>query len=195
MLKTASRRYRIRDLKPGVRVAGRCLSNGGRQRGISHEPARSSDPEQIDPNLTFTTLGRVPDLDNFVSPKGNCTTSSVEHSNPLNNVIMQPYAVTIMNELVDPDDLGNWILEDFTKDMPCLEVLLSQPDVSAIKPRFQQYQATHRLADGKKLEAEVRPGEVENVCTAVRSLAIERRDPQIRELIVIKCGPVPVTET
>jgi hypothetical protein len=118
--------------------------------------------------------------------------SSAEHPNPLNNMIIGSYAVTILNELVDPGDLGNWILERFPKDVQRPETLLSQRDVSAINPRFQ---ATHRLADAKKLQAVVRPDHGEDAHTAVRRLAIERRDSQIKELIVIKCGPVPATET
>jgi hypothetical protein len=118
--------------------------------------------------------------------------SAAEHPNPLNNMIIESHAVTILNELVDPDDLGNLILEDFPKGAPCLETLLSQRDVSAINPSSQ---ATHRLADGKKMQAVVFPDEIEYVHTAVRRVVIERRDSQIKELIVIKSGPVPVTET
>jgi hypothetical protein len=93
---------------------------------------------QLDPNLTFTTLAEVADLDNFLGFKGNYMVFPLRQSNPVTDIMMQPYVVAGLNELVDPDDLANWTLEDFSGYVLCLKDKLTQDEFDAIKPTLQQ---------------------------------------------------------
>jgi hypothetical protein len=96
---------------------------------------------KLDPNLTFTTLAEVADLDNFLGFKGNYMMFPLKQSNPLTDYMMHPYVVAGLNELVDPDDLGNWTLEDFSQYVLGLKQQLSADQFDAIKADLlAQYQ-------------------------------------------------------
>lgn len=178
---------------------------------------------EIKPNLKFTTLVEVADLDTFLGYKGNYMMFPLRESNALTDYMMHPYIVAGLNELVDPDDLGNWTLEDFSKYVVCLKEQLSEDDFAKIKDQLiQQYQQIltnprpngdeitvptnslfielmpstssnieefkrkHRILDVKKVQAEVRKLEMENIRYAARLLAGEREDPEIERKIVIE---------
>jgi len=232
VLKATHRRFHFGDL---VAVSAPLAAAAYRMAPNQAAPATKLYPAQIqtqlDPNLTFTTLVEVAHLDNFLGFKGTYMVFPLKESNPLTDMMMQPYIVAGLNELVDPDDLGNWTLEDFSKYVVCLKAKLSQADFDAIKSTLQQqyqqiltnprpngdeitvptnslfitllpdthtfieeYMAKHRQEDVKKVQAEVRQAELENVRMAARILADERQDPHIDKMIVVEGGPTPVME-
>jgi hypothetical protein len=59
---------------------------------------------------------------------------------------------------------------------------------------LERFKLEHRLEDVKKVQAEVRQAELENVRIAARILAGERQDPHIDKMIVVEGGPVTVTD-
>jgi hypothetical protein len=96
---------------------------------------------EINPELTFTTLVQVADLDSFLGFKGNYMIFPLRQSNALTDYMMHPYVVAGLDELVDPDDVGNWTLEDFSKYVLCLKEQLSQDDFESLKEQLtDQYQ-------------------------------------------------------
>jgi hypothetical protein len=178
---------------------------------------------EIKPNLKFTTLVEVADLDTFLGYKGNYMMFPLRESNALTDYMMHPYIVAGLNELVDPDDLGNWTLEDFSKYVVCLKEQLSEDDFAKIKdqlieqykqiltnPRpngdeitvptnslfielmpsessnIEEYKRKHRILDVKKVQAEVRKLELENIRYAARLLAGEHEDPDVERKIVVE---------
>lgn len=186
---------------------------------------------KIQSNLAFAPLVEVADLDSFLGFKGNYMIFPLRHSNALTDYMMHPYIVAGLNELVDPDDIGNWTLEDFAKYVLRLKEHLSQEDFESIKgqlmeqyqqiltnPRpngdeitvptnslfielmpstnsnIEEFKRKHRVADVKKVLAEVRQAELENVRLAARILAGERQDPHIDKMIVVEGGQVPVAD-
>ena len=179
-------------------------------------PTDLDDPEQ------FTTLAEVADLDNLIGYKGNYMVFPLKKSNDLTDFMMTPYLDPLVG-LRDPDEWGNWTLEDFSKYICCLKEKLSSEEFDTIKEQLrEQYQAIltsprrssekiivptgslfiealpgkyplledfklmHRAIDVKKVQAEVRGEELENLRMAARLLTEEYEDPDIEKKIVIE---------
>lgn len=178
---------------------------------------------EVNPDLRFTTLVQVADLDNLLGFKGNYMIFPLKESNALTDYMMEPYIVAGFNELVDPDDLGNWTLEEFARYVCCLKENLSEEQFEALReqlieqyrrllsaPRrngevitvptnslfiealpaghslIEQFKAEHRMTDVKKVRADVRGMELENIRRAARILAGEREDPDIDKKIIVE---------
>jgi len=178
---------------------------------------------EIDPDLKFAPLVQVADLDNLQGFKGNYMIFPLKESNALTDFMMRPYVDQAFNELVDPDDLGNWTLEDFAQYICCLKENLTEQEFEAIRDQLkEQYQrlltesrpddqilvvptnslfiealpaahslieefkARHRAIDVKKVQAEVREMELENIRRAARVLAGELEDPDIEKKIIVE---------
>jgi len=179
-------------------------------------PTDLDDPEQ------FTTLAEVANLDNLIGYKGNYMVFPLKKSNDLTDFMITPYLDPILG-LRDPDELGNWNLEDFSKYICCLKDKLPPGEFEAIKERLrEQYKAIltsprrtseeiivptgslfiealpgkhalledfklmHRAIDVKKVQAEVRGEELENLRMAARLLGEDYEDPDIEKKIVIE---------
>src|SRR5262249_25233185 len=68
----------------------------------------------LNPDVDFTTLAEVADLDNPMGCKGNCLIFPLKASNPLTDFMMIPYVDSELG-IHDPDDLGSWTPEDFAQ--------------------------------------------------------------------------------
>ncbi|MGH2397549.1 MAG: hypothetical protein ACRDFW_11305, partial [bacterium] len=96
---------------------------------------------EIKPDVRFTTLAQVADLDNLLGFKGNYMIFPLKESNALTDYMMAPYVVAGFNELVDPDDLGNWTLDEFARYVCCLKEHLSAEQFEEIKGQLiEQYE-------------------------------------------------------
>src|SRR5262245_32612928 len=60
-------------------------------------------------------------------------------------------------------------------------------------PLLEDFKLIHRALDVKKVQAEVRRAELENIRLAARALEGEREDPDIEKKVVIQSGSTPVT--
>jgi hypothetical protein len=194
------------------------------------DPKIFIDPATPD-NFETASLIEVADLDKLLGFKGNYAIFPLKQSNALTDFMMAPYVNNALNALIDPDDLGNWTLEDFAKYVCCLKKtlppeqfndelkdqlrqqyqrLLSSPlrnseeiivpsgslFIEALPgkhPILEDFKLMHRAIDVKKVQAEVRKMEMENLRMAARLLTEEYEDPDIDRKIVIEGNGQPVT--
>jgi hypothetical protein len=173
----------------------------------------------FDPQLDFVALSEVADLDSPLGFKGNYMIFPLKESNPLTDFMMEPYVDRALNALIDPDDLGNWTLEDFACYVCCLKEQLKDEEFATIKEQLrtqykqllsatrrnndiitipsgslfiealpaehsliEEFKARHRAVDVKKVQAEVRGMELNNVRYAARMLGAELEDPNIESI-------------
>jgi hypothetical protein len=231
VLKAAARRYTIdlSDVLAGnlAGAAHRALPRFGRP------PVRTFGFEsktKLVPELEFASLSEVADLDNLLGYKGNYMIFALKQSNALTDFMMEPYVDRALGVLIDPDDLGNWTLEDFSKYVCCLKKKLTAQEFETVKPQLteqykrlltstrrsnervtipsgsmfiealpaehsliEDFKARHRAIDVKKVQAEVRRLEMENIRYAARILAGERDDPDVEKKIVVDGKSVVIT--
>lgn len=96
---------------------------------------------ELSPELRTTTLAQVADLDDFLGFKGNYMVFRLKRPNALTDLMMQPYVVAGFDALTDPDELGNWTLEEFSRYVHCLGHTLGQEAFEAVRPQLlQQYE-------------------------------------------------------
>lgn len=183
----------------------------------------------FDPQLDFAALSEVADLDTLLGFKGNYMIFPLKESNPLTDFMMEPYVDRALNALIDPDDAGNWTLEDFASYVCCLKEQLTDKEFETIKEQLktqykqllsatrrsddmltipsgslfiealpaehsliEEFKARHRAVDVKKVQAEVRKMELENIRYAARVLGDELEDPDIDKKIVIEGNTEPI---
>src|SRR6185503_17168051 len=96
---------------------------------------------KLDPQLDFVPLSEVADLDSPLGFKGNYMIFPLIESNPLTDFMMEPYVDRALNALIDPDDVGNWTLEDFACYVCCLKEQLTEEEFISIK---EQLRAQHK---------------------------------------------------
>ena len=189
----------------------------------THNTEVGPELETVNEDENLITLVEVADLDNMLGFKGNYMIFPLKKSNIVTDLMMEPYIDKGFSELIDPDDIGNWTLEEFSKYICCLKEKLSPEDFESIKEELkEQYQAIltsprrtyediiiptgslfiealpgthplledfklmHRAIDVKKVQAEVRGEELENLRMAARLLAEDYEDPDIEKKIVIE---------
>jgi hypothetical protein len=64
-----------------------------------------------------------------------------EEANALTKFMMEPYVVAGFDELVDPDDLGNWTLDEFARYICCLKEHLSDEQFETLREQLvKQYE-------------------------------------------------------
>lgn len=193
---------------------------------FSPSPVRTYETEikcEINPQLEFVPLSEVADLDTLLGFKGNYAIFPLKQSNPLTDFMMEPYVDRALNALIDPDDIGNWSLEDFASYVCCLKEKLTNEEFETIKPELktqykqllsaarrsddiitipsgslfiealpathsliEEFKARHRAVDVKKVQAEVRKMELENIRYAARVLGDKLEDPDVEKKIVIQ---------
>jgi hypothetical protein len=86
-------------------------------------------------------LSKVADLDNLIGYFGNYMMFALRVSNPLTDFMMEPYILQGFNELIDPDDFGNWTLDEFVKYVLCLKEKLTPSEFEKIRPELaKQYE-------------------------------------------------------
>jgi hypothetical protein len=108
-------------------------------------------------------LEEVADLDNLLGFKGNYMIFPMRKSNVLTDFMMAPY-VDSEFQLLDPDSIGNWTLEEFEQLYCCLKQQLSEEEFSAIEDELKDLYK-------QILTDPLRPGELITVPTG--SLFIE----------------------
>ncbi|WP_457584820.1 hypothetical protein [Ensifer canadensis] len=91
----------------------------------------------VDPQLHYVPLSQVADLETLLGFKGNYAVFPLKESNALTDFMMAPYIDHAFNALVDPDDLGNWSLEDFSDYVCCLRDQLDDAEFNRIKDQLQ----------------------------------------------------------
>lgn len=176
----------------------------------------------LDPAEDFVTLAEIADLDSPLGYKGNYMIFPLKKSNALTDFMMMPYVDSELG-LHDPDELGNWTPEDFTKYVACLKANLPAGEFDEVKdqlreqymrilsaprrakdevvvptgslfiealpgahPILEDFKLLHRVVDVKKVHAEVRKLEMENIRYAARILSGEREDPEIEKKIMVE---------
>jgi hypothetical protein len=176
----------------------------------------------LDPAEDFVTLAEIADLDSPLGYKGNYMIFPLKQSNALTDFMMMPYVDSELG-LHDPDELGNWTPEDFTKYVACLKANLPSGEFDEVKdqlreqymrilsvprraedevvvptgslfiealpgahPILEDFKLLHRVVDVKKVHAEVRKLEMENIRYAARILSGEREDPEIEKKITVE---------
>jgi len=177
------------------------------------------------PTVTVTSkkLVEVADLENVLAYKGNYMVFALRENNYITLHMMQDYLdVGEVLGLRDPDELGNYSIEELQKLAAC--IIRTKPDVFAkhrdefkqllidrlsspgkdnelvivptnslyieclvgTHPLLEDFKLIHRALDVKKVQAEVRHAELENIRLAARALKGKDEDPDIEKKIVIE---------
>jgi hypothetical protein len=168
-------------------------------------------------------LVEVADLENVLAYKGNYMVFALKENNYITLHMMQDYIdVGETLGLRDPDELGNYSIEELKELAECVRRTKPQlykdhiddfkgaiidrlgsgrPDDDRVivptnslyieclvgtHPLLEDFKLIHRALDVKKVQAEVRHAELENVRLAARALEGEREDPDIEKKIVIE---------
>jgi hypothetical protein len=172
--------------------------------------------------LETKPLAQVADLDNLLGYFGNYMMFPLKESNPLTDFMAEPYVLRGFEELVDPDDVGNWTLDEFADYVCRLKEKLSDSEFDKVRPQLlaqyerlvkaprrngeeiivptgslfiealpaetslmERFKMIHRAVDVKKVQAEVRHAEIENLRIVDRMLHGEREDPDVEKKIVV----------
>ncbi len=224
--------YRFRDVAPlagaMTAFAHRLAGLGGIAPTAVYEAEVLTDTERLETK----PLSQVADLDRLLGYFGNYMIFPLKESNPLTSFMAEPYVQHGFEELVDPDDPGNWTLDEFVEYVLALKDRLSADEFARVRPQLlEQYQTLikeprrngeeivvptgslfiealpattslmerfkmiHRAIDVKKVQAEVRHAEIENLRLVDRILNGEREDPEVEKKIVVEGPAAPVLPT
>ncbi|RAJ05215.1 hypothetical protein LX64_02369 [Chitinophaga skermanii] len=118
---------------------------------------------EVDMEVTEVTLKEVADLDNMLGFKGNYMIFPLLQSNVLTDFMMAPYIDTEFG-LTDPDNLGNWSLDDFENYVANLRKQLGENGFAEIEEELKEMYAA-------LLQDPLRSGDIVTVPTG--SLFIE----------------------
>jgi hypothetical protein len=109
-------------------------------------------------------LAKVADLHNLRGYFGNCMIFDLKRSNSLTEFMMEPYVVQGFDKLTDPDELGNYSLDEFVEYVRCLKTKLTEAQFAEVRKQL-------RAQYDKLIKSPRRDGDVINVPTG--SLFIE----------------------
>ncbi|MBL7761829.1 MAG: hypothetical protein JNL23_00250 [Chitinophagaceae bacterium] len=93
---------------------------------------------EVKMEMKHATLKEVADLDDMLGYKGNYMIFSLNRSNILTDFMMAPYIDSEFG-LTDPDNLGNWSLEDFDKFVACLQKEMTAEDYKKIEDDIKKF--------------------------------------------------------
>lgn len=101
--------------------------------------------------LEFTTLAEVADLENLLGYKGNYMIFPLKEGNCLTDFMMTPYMDPALG-LRDPDEFGNWTLEEFSKYVCCLKKSMGENRFRDIRDSLRNHyqrllSAPHRSSE------------------------------------------------
>jgi hypothetical protein len=82
-------------------------------------------------------LSRVANIDELLGYFGNCMIFALKESNALTDFMMEPYLLQGFDELIDPDDMGNWSLDEFVSYVCSLKEKLNVDQFERIKPELR----------------------------------------------------------
>jgi hypothetical protein len=150
---------------------------------------------KVNTELTSAPLVDVAFLDSFMGFKGNYMIFPLRESNALTDYMMHPYVVAGLNELVDPDDVGNWTLEDFATYVLHLKETLSPDDFEQLEDQLtEQYQRilTNPRPNGDEITVstdslfiELMPGthsHIEEYKRQSRKLDVKKQQAEVRRM-------------
>ncbi len=171
-------------------------------------------------DVTYKQLVEVADLDTVLGFKGNYMIFPLKEHNALTELMAAPYIDDAFGAM-DPDELSNINLEEYSKYICCLhheapeeferlkpvlkkwlERLLSDPlrngdeiivptdslfieMLPSDKSLLEDFKLQHRAWDVKKVQAETREMELENIRLAARLLAEQYDDPDVEKRIEV----------
>jgi hypothetical protein len=132
----------------------------------------------------------------------------VDPSDPLNWSLdeFSDYVCCLKEQLTDEElqqlqpqlkELYQTILTNPSRNDDVLVVPTNSLFIEALPAKhtlLERFKLDHRMIDVKKVQAEARQAELENLRMAARIIAGERQDPHIDKMIVVEGGPVPVTD-
>jgi hypothetical protein len=131
------RRYHFADLVPDPEA----------MTPFAHRPGgEATKIYEADVVASFTLdgtqpLAKVANLDNLIGYFGNLMMFALKDANPLTDFMMEPYVVRGFDELTDPDDVGNWTLDEFADYVIALEERLTTQAFAKVKDRLMaQYE-------------------------------------------------------
>jgi hypothetical protein len=216
--------------RPGAMTAyaHRLVGLGGVRPTAVYEAEVLTDTERLETK----PLSQVADLDRLLGYFGNYMIFPLKESNPLTSFMAEPYVQHGFEELVDPDDPGNWTLDEFVEYVLSLRDRLSADEFAKVRPQLleqyetlieeprrngeeivvptgslfiealpattslmERFKMIHRAIDVKKVQAEVRHAELENLRLVDRILNGEREDPDVEKKIVVEGPAAPVLPT
>jgi hypothetical protein len=197
VIEAAAKTFRFGQLKPVTRaLAG--LPNRRLEtvdNRVATDVYAADIVTEVEPDLTFAPLVEIADPDSFMGFKGNYMIFPLRQTNALTDYMMHPYVVAGLNELVDPDDIGNWALEDFAKYVLHLKNVLSPADFDQIKEQLtEQYQQilTNPRPNGDEITVptdslfiELMPSTASNIEEYKRSsrkLDIKKQQAEVRRM-------------
>ncbi|SCZ01318.1 hypothetical protein [Microvirga guangxiensis] len=99
-------------------------------------------------------LGKVAHLNEAKGYFGNYAMYALRESNPLTEFMMEPYVLRGFEELTDPDDVGNWTLDEFAEYVVRLKEGLTTLEFNKIKDQLgRQYARLLKspLRDGEEI--------------------------------------------
>ena len=180
--------------------------------------------------LSGKTLVEIADIDNLLGFKGNYMIFPLKKNNYVTLHMMQDYLeLTDQIALRDPDEFGNYTLDDLQRFATCLrksDKTLYEDNRETIRqaiikrltsgrkdselvvvptsslyiealvgthPLLEDFKLIHRALDVKKVQADVRHAELENVRLAARALRGKDDDPDVERKIVIEGGTTGVS--
>jgi hypothetical protein len=92
---------------------------------------------EVNMRVKEVTLKEVADLDNMLGYKGNYMIFPLSKSNALTDYMMAPYIDSEFG-LMDPDNIGNWSLDDFEKFVKCLRAEMGD-SFSEVEENLQKF--------------------------------------------------------
>jgi len=139
---STSRGFRVdfdHPISPTMTEAHKTLARfGGRDVQVFPTEATA----QFGDELQFAPLSQVADLDNLLGYKGNYMIFPLHESNPLTDFMMDPFVDRATGQLVDPSDLINWSIDEFSQYVCCLKEELSEDEFAQLLSQLrEQYQA------------------------------------------------------
>jgi hypothetical protein len=99
-------------------------------------------------------LAKVAHLDEVKGYFGNYMMFALRESNPLTEFMMEPYVLRGFEELTDPDDVGNWTLDEFAEYVVRLKAGLTTSAFNKIKDQLgRQYDRLLKspIRDGEEI--------------------------------------------
>ncbi len=230
-LRVVAKRYKIGDVPDAIALAAPAHRRRPSAGAEARLPYRITAHAEFDTELEFEPLSKAADLDDLLGFKGNYMIFPLVEGNDLTDFMIDPYVDRGLQSVIDPDDPGNWTLEEFAEYVCCLkkhvtgddftallpdlraqyEILLRTPRrqgeiitvptgslyidaLPGVRPVLEPFKLVHRAIDVKKVQAEVRAMELENLRKAARLLGNKLEDPDIEKKIVVEApGSVSVS--
>jgi hypothetical protein len=115
----------------------RLILNGNRFEPVAGHVHAFELETELEPGFQFAALSEVADLDNLLGCKGNYLIFPMKEWNGLTRFMAAPYVDQGFG-LHDPDDFGNWTLEEFANYVCCLKTTLEPGEFEKLKDQLKE---------------------------------------------------------